>query len=325
MTRFKRQGAFSAARYIERHFPDAQESGDERIVPCLFCDKKKLYVNVAKGVWLCYRCGEKGTMFAFVRAHLGVGDAEAARVLSGFVEPAPAFDAARISKILSGARDGKPKAVSSQASLPEGYRPLPLDTVLGRSAWRYLAGRGVTPDQIATHRIGVSTRGKLSGCVILPVVQGGAPVYWVARKFQRSGNKYLNPLNGETPMSASEVLFNLDVAVLYGRVTLVEGYFDALGEGATGVAMLGKVLHPAQLALLRREALARPGLQVRVKLDEDVQLAHAMNVAMQLMHAGFESVVVDQTIGDPAQRLGVRGSAAYSFPALIGARVGQKT
>ncbi len=317
--RYRQRAAFSSDAYMRRHFPDAKMIGDERAIPCLLCGKPKMSVNVKKGIWACFHCEAKGTMFSFVKLHLKVDDRGAFEVLGGFAEPTPPYDPGEFAKAL------KPAAVElarQEPRLPDGYRALPVDSVIGRRAWDYLAGRGVTADQIATHRIGVATRGRYAGCVILPVIQGGDPVYFVARKFLRSGNKYLNPANGETALTASEVLFNVDVAALFGRVHLVEGYFDALGEGSVGVAMLGKVLHPTQLAVLSRAV--RRDVPVRVKHDDDVALAYSMETARMVADAGYRDVAVERTIGDPAQRLGTRGSEPYTFENLIASKVGGK-
>lgn len=320
MTRFRRVGAFSPSRYVARYFPDALVIGDERAFSCIVCGKAKMSLNTAKSIFACFSCGTKGTMFEFIKLHLKVDDRGAFDVLAGFVEAAPPYDPAEFKRALGPKK--APDARPVEGTMPEGYRPLPLDTVMGRAAWAYLEGRRVTPEQIATHRIGVATRGKLAGCIVLPVLQGGRLVFWLGRKFMRSasGNKYLNPKNGETPLTASEVLFNLDIAVLFGKVTLVEGYFDALAEGRTGVPLLGKRLHAPQLELMRRNV--RRDTPIRVKLDEDTSEAERFEIARQLDWAGFGDVEIVRTIGDPGERLGERGSDGYSFEGYIGSRVG---
>ena len=322
--------AFSVDAYVRRHFGRVTVSGDERVVACPWCVRDKCYWNVRKGVFVCFRCGVRGTSFAFVREHLKASDAEVARVMTGeaYGAGAAAYDPDAIRRLFRGSVGGRlefesasgPAGEAPPAALPPEYHQLPHDSVLGRDAWTYLERRGVTAEQVVTHRIGFAARGRYAGYIILPVLQGGALVYYVGRAFKSAGRRYLNPPNGATPSTASEVLFNLDVAALFGAVTLVEGYFDALAEGVAGVAMFGKVLSVAQLA--RLIATAGPHVAVTVKLDDDVSLAASMTLARQVMDAGFASVTVTQPVGDPAERRGDKLSVAYSFGAYIGARCG---
>ena len=204
------------------------------------------------------------------------------------------------------------------------YHPLPYDSVLGREAWEYLTGRGVTPEQGATHRIGVAVKGRLAGRVVLPVLQGGAMVYYVARAMDGRQPKYLNPDRSEMICGASDVIVNLDVASLHGHVRLVEGYFDMLATAPTGCALLGKSLSPAQLDLLAAAKRAHPSLTVSVMLDGDgtVSRAHALRMAGQLEAVGFRSVPVEVPDGDPGDRQGTREVVPYSLRGLIAARVG---
>ena len=331
---------FSFASYIARWFPDAR-GGDERVVACPVCGgdsqgRPQAHVNVRRGVWVCKRasCGVRGSARDFVRFHLGVDGAELSRIMDGgdYVAPAVPYDAVRLRRMLGGGvlseneapPSGEIKAADYERPAPSlDYHPLPHDSVLGREAWAYLIGRGVTPEQIATHQIGVATRGRLVGRVILPVFRGAEMVYYQARSLASSDpRKYLNPTNGEMLCTAGDVLFGLDVAELFGRVTLVEGYFDALAEGSTGVATFGSWLSNAQLALLAACARRRRMAAV-VKRDGDGTVPRAAMFAMAraVEAAGFVGVRVDVPIGDPAERRGLASSEPYSLRALVAARV----
>lgn len=250
-----------------------------------------------------------------------------------YAAPTAPYDSERLTRLLGHEKGGRhalganyltSAGGQSSGSLPAlDYRLLPHDSVLGREAWAYLMSRGVTPDQVATHRIGLG-RGRLVGRVVLPVVEGGAMVYYVARSFVGREPKYLNAANGEMLRTASEVLFGLGVAELYGRVTLVEGYFDALAEAPVGVATFGSALSDAQVDLLAAACRRRP-LDVVVKRDGDGTVSRAAMFAMarQCAAAGARSVRVDVPVGDPADRLGLASSAPYSLRALVAARVGE--
>lgn len=330
--RYARRPPFSLEAYVSRHFPYAGSS-EERVVDCPACDRREAHVNVRRGVWVCKRasCAERGSARDFVRLHLGVDGAELSRVMAGeaYASVDEAYDAAAIASRVGGDQPRVTGSLMKEAAAlpplaPPDYRRLPHDSVLGREALAYLLGRGVTADQVATHRIGFFSSGPLAGCLMLPVYAGAEMIYYVARAFARPGRRYLNPPNGSMPRTASEVLFGLDVAELYGRGTLVEGYFDALAESPVGVANFGSSLSESQLALVAAAHRRRP-MDWVVKRDGDgsVSRASMFEMARQLADAGARSVRVDVPVGDPGDRLGVASSEPYSFSALIAARCGQ--
>ena len=287
-----------------------------------------LGVDPRRRIFHCFRCdagrglaGDAAVM-ALLAAHLGVSEVEAGRIVEGgeYEAPVPTYDPARIHRLVSSSSSS-----AGGAGRPVlDYRLLPYDSVLGREAWEYLTGRGVTSEQIATHRIGVAVKGRMAGRVILPALQSGSMVYYVARAIDGRQPKYLNPSAEDMPHTASDVIVNLDVAVLYGHVRLVEGYFDMLAMAPTGCALLGKVLSPAQLDLLAAAKRARPSLTVSVLLAGagTVSRAHALRMAGQLEAVGFRGVPVEVPDGDPGDRRGTREVVPYSLRGLIAARVG---
>lgn len=314
-------GRFDLAKYLESVQPlgAVRVSGDERYFPCPFCGKDaKCYANVAKGVFVCFRCGEKGPAVRLVKALSNVDDAGAARIMASRSLTTQAEYSPEALKRQLGLHPRRQVAAFSGDPLPEGYRSLPSpESVVGREAMGYLLGRGVTEAQIAVHRVGFCSRGRYAGYVIVPVVMSGAIVHWVARAFAAPGGKrYLNPANGDTPLTSGQVLFNADVAFLHDRVTVVEGVFDALAEGDASVSPLGKELRPAQLDIFAAHAdrLA----EVVVKVDEDAYVS-AMKMASALQGVGVRWVTVAQPYGDPGERRGVRRRVRYGPEAHVGA------
>lgn len=130
----------------------------------------------------------------------------------------------------------------------------------GSAGWRYLTGRGVTPDQIQERGVRVG-RKKYSGRVVFPVWSRGRVSTFYARAITEDRSpKGLYPKGKNT---IKTVLFGLERADLsVDTCYLVEGVFDVLAieralkllgkPGASNVfATLGPILHESQAALLK--------------------------------------------------------------------------
>ena len=196
--------------------------------------KGKLYLNPAKNVAYCQRCGFK------------TRDAKAFAERYGL-----AIDV----------------AISATASpaLPSLHLPPEYSTnwqtPSGRRAWTYLRRRGIAPATIAGYDLGYCDFGRYAERIIIPIFQDAALVSFQARDYTgRSPIRYLNP-----PGALPSRLFNLDRAARTGVVVLVEGPFDALRLAAYAVALMGKGWNSAKRTQLLR---ARPQT-VLLALDQD--------------------------------------------------------
>src|SRR3990167_277363 len=88
---------FDVGAYVARWFPRSRGPGDERVVPCLRCGREKCYWNARKGVFYCFRCGDRGTSFAYVKMHRGLDDVATARIIAGdTLSPEQRYDAGRL-------------------------------------------------------------------------------------------------------------------------------------------------------------------------------------------------------------------------------------
>lgn len=219
----------------EHQIPYRKTSTGEVRINCPFCNDVKwhLYINEQKRVFHCFRCEQSGSIARLFRF---LADGEPIPTV-----PRPQF--------LSQDED------DADIVLPEGFTTNFTMTQEGRLAWEYLLSRNLTPTQIERYGIGYAMWGKYRGRVIVPITHRGRVVSFVARAYVSGLTpKVLNP-SAEEASPPSHYLFNLDQALFYPKVVLVEGVFDALTTGIVdgeycAVATFGKQLTNRQLAQL---------------------------------------------------------------------------
>jgi hypothetical protein len=83
--------------------------------------------------------------------------------------------------------------------------------------------------------------------ILIPIIQGGKTVSWQARAIGDHPKKYLFP----TGCRKSQYLYNLDTALHYDGIVIVEGLTDVWSVGPDSVALLGKSMSPYQLHILK--------------------------------------------------------------------------
>ncbi len=116
--------------------------------------------------------------------------------------------------------------------------------VRGR-ALDYLHRRGVTEDQIRSHRIGFCVTGRYAYRVVLPIYHGERLLTFVARDFTGEQDvKFLNRKGMKPLWGTDKLLSHLEGCT----VVLYEGIFKALaGERCNTPSIIGDVVHAATL------------------------------------------------------------------------------
>ena len=238
--------------------PDPKLSGDgrEAAIVCPWCGKRKLYVNLTSGLWLCFRCGITGNRVTLAHDVLGTDD----------IPDLPARAPVRLAGI-------PVERLPSEAH--------PLDNPASRwqrPFWDYLRGRGVSPVLVGEYRIHYALIGRYRNRVLIPVTWHGTICGFVARAIDDRQPKTLNS-NG-----ALDIPFNLDRMNRRQPIVLVEGVFDALRLPTMAVATLG-----ARLSLGQREALAAVDPEVITVLRDGDRAGRTRTVqdARDLLGAGF--------------------------------------
>jgi DNA primase len=193
--------------------PKAKKSGGyEYMIVCPFhADKNpSLQVNVAKGLFRCFGCGEKGNAAKLVKQ---IKKSLSWKEAADYFEP---FDT--------------PDHTVFEMRLPDEYHVLFGTTRVGaegKKAFRYLTTRGVTPRHIRQFALGYCVTGRYARRVIVPVYTNNQLRSFVARDYTgKAEKKVLYPPGAYTSMS----LFGYDYAVATNAQTVVvcEGWADAL-------------------------------------------------------------------------------------------------
>lgn len=151
---------------------------------------------------------------------------------------------------------GAAEAVSDPGRLFGSMAPLRPDS----DGWRYLTGRGMTPDQIQERGVRWG-RKRYRGRVVFPVWSGGKVSTFYARAVDESRKpKGLYPPGKDTIKGVLYGLERADFSFEWGVIS--EGVIDALAIeralkllkrpwACNSFATLGPILHPEQAVLLR--------------------------------------------------------------------------
>lgn len=217
-----------------RHLTVVHQGSEECMCTCPFCEgRSSLGFNDVKGVWICFRCGEKGTAKTLVEKLQGV-----------YTEPEVALE--NLSRELrSLERDVQP----GQKSLPESYLRRFHQNGRVHRLWRERGFDGPTCDlwelgyDFLTARLALPFRdpftGELAG-IIFRATDGSIPRYQYPKGFSRSSSLYGSWIVGA---SSSH------------HVVLVEGPTDAIRVYQTSslsAAQYGSSLCSGQVRLLHR-------------------------------------------------------------------------
>jgi len=207
----------------------------------------KMWINLDSGVYVCYRCDEKGGVVKFVMKVLSCGFTTALRLLKGSINPA---DLNLMSLTLHNEEivmetEDEDKEIELPYSYEQIKGPLP-----------YLAERGVPWELAMNLGWGISKAGYTKDRIIVPTFQKDRVVFWQARDILNKSHpdygdkkKYRKVLNPKG-VSARKVLYNYDNAKKYKKLVLVEGFMDCVKVGMNCMATNGKKLHARQVELL---------------------------------------------------------------------------
>lgn len=214
---------------------DFYQLKQEHLFFCPKCNhhKRKLSLNVEKNVFKCWVCDYSGnTIYRLIRQYGSYKQKHAWRELTDQV------DISSFSEILFQDQE-KTEDNESHITLPEEFvslanKNLPYSALQARN---YLTLRGVSKKDILFWKIGYCPKGKYSNRIIIPSFgTTGRCNYYVARTYDKSKRKYLNP------PSSKNMIFNHLYLDFDAPITLVEGIFDAIISGPNSVPLLGSTL-----------------------------------------------------------------------------------
>ncbi len=198
-------------------------------------------VDKEKGLFLCFSCGENGTILDLVMRTTNRTYFEAARVISNAAKVINFSD--RIEKSI------EPKEEFEEFD-PVLVRKLHNTLLETEEGLNYYNGRHIDLDAMKHFKLGYSANQKM---VTVPVYSHtGVCVGFVARSIE--GKSFKN----STGLPRNKVLFNLN-NVKHKNIAIVESSFDAIRLwqlNIPAVATLGATLGKNQIDLLRKYALS---------------------------------------------------------------------
>lgn len=258
-------------QWCVKHLSVKSRFGDEVLTLCPFHDNKttpSCSVNMRKGLFVCYSCGEKGHISKMAK-----------RVGSPLTA---VYDAGAIGQGLDRLRT-LGEASEAVQRLPESW----LDRFKWEKPHRYWTEeRGFDPETCRQWKLGYDSSHN-AGTIPIRDVQGN--VLGVVRRHigrLRPGMpRYMYPKG----FKISWHLFgaHLMTGVKAEQVVLTEGSLDAIAMNEAGfhaVALLGARLHPHQLTIMSGFDVDR----VTLMLDNDEAGIHAAQVvSSQLQAEGF--------------------------------------
>lgn len=231
--------------YLETNFTTSTASGGSQIVvhdDCPFCGAGggRIYVDVAKQVGICFKCGQGFSGVSFVAAREGVSKAKAASLIGGSAD-----------RYVSGC-DGK-KIEQGDPWWPQ-CEPLPPEASI------YMATRGFDADFCTMMGLSYSPFNTAIGDhifwtakrVIIPIYnRAGEAIGWQGRDISGKAKfKYFI----QPGFNARESLYNIHNIQAGAPVIVVEGIMDAWGWIRAGfinvVATYGKKISNEQVLML---------------------------------------------------------------------------
>jgi hypothetical protein len=278
----------SFERYVSAKFGKFRKgkgkSGVEYMVCCPFCvsngeptkDRKyKLYMNPNKGIYRCWRCDASGQL----------------RNIFGEIKELENIAPAAVQQ---------PTAIPTDITMP-GDLSLLTNLELGHPAIEYLTeARAVSFDPAEvqnTFGARYCHHGRVFGGIynttntlIFPIFLNGTLVGWQSRmladpdqlteeymaiagfKKDENGEWIRPPKYFTSPgFPKGEVVFNWDVATKTPYLVIVEGVFDAMAIGPSGIATLGKGVTERQILNILDFCKNRLDVRVIIMLDDDAQ------------------------------------------------------
>ena len=278
---------------------------------CPFCidrkgdesDQRKLWINIDKGMVVCYRChyGSQGLAWFFRCLNGGVIRLEELRLLKGeapLLAEGTTVDDAVYELLFS---RSKPNVQTLKpVALPDEYVSLTQCYLGNRRARNYLKRRGIPKFRARDYSVGYCETGEYANFLIFPVFQFGQVVYFTNRYCGNRKLKTKNPPNVEGYYTAGSVLLNYDSVLGRRRVVLVEGAFDCMAYGRDAIASVGRTLSSAQVTLI--EYLVHNGLQeLVISYDSDAVLETKKAYEALVGRVPKVSVVLLDS-GDPHER-----------------------
>ena len=236
-----------------------REGTNQLLFKCPSCDhhKKKLSINIEKGLFKCWVCDWSGrNLYKILRRY---GTYHQKQTWRRFDQQT---DINHFAEKLFGIEES---TTQQKINLPSGFVSLAnlnLPSTASR-AINYLESRGTTKKDILKWKIGYCSEGEYSSRIVIPSFDLDGDVnYYVGRTYANSWPKYTNP------KISKNIIFNHLYLDFDEDVVLVEGVFDAIKAGHNSVPLLGSTI--TESSNLFKE-IAKNDTPVYLALDSDAR------------------------------------------------------
>jgi len=273
-------------QFLESKGCDLQRigQGNEHIMLCPQCGKRKLSVNSSKNKFQCWRCGIGGG-FEFLCKFLGIRTEQLS----------PDYRQLRLKQL----KQIEKVPLTGAMELPEGTTILRRgkESFFQKKAYAYLNGRGITDEMIEKWSLGYCMEGDYAGYIIIPVPNESNQIRsFQARRFYGVGMKSKNPPGAE------KCIFNLNYAKGHRTIVVEEGPFDAMvthwlmtRNNISAVGLLGHTCSPLQAKII---ANLKPDI-LYIALDPDISFEEANKMGGTFRAEGVEDVRICSPLKDP--------------------------
>lgn len=288
------------------------EGKTELLTNCALCfdERPRLYIEADTGLWMCFRCGEKGNLLSLLVRQVELPFATA-YPLADSIGAKPAVDAP---VVIEAHRPPPPSSVR----LPPAF----IRDDGSKYAGDYFASRGLSQRLVAEVGAGYCLTGYYAHRVIVPVVTQGALRTWVGRSWRPlEKKKVLMAVESQ----ASRALFGYDLLVEqrghWNELIIVEGVFDALRLWDLGyretIATLGAHITDVQMALMKR---LRPDHVIVMRDADEAGDIAAIQEGRILLSNMFNVSIAHLTPGsDPGEATGrdIKAALAGAIPVTL--------
>lgn len=285
-----------------------QELGEEKYAGmetrfcCPFCQERKykFYVHNEKGLWICFKCEEKGNPLSFVTEYYNVTFPEAVDILATYDydvtlerdnQHTPAQYGNDLSEeeqlLLFISREGQPYAEENNTRFTCPPPPTNCKALVSNFEnpeafpfFTYLHKRGVTLDHIKAHNISYVTYGEVelvdgrkmnlvNHVVFYTFDDKRKPLYWNTRSIDPSPFiKSFNAPSRTGEYSKNNTIFNLNNAKHADKLVIHEGVFNSFMTPGCGVATFGKMVTDEQVDMILKATYDRQ-VPIYLYLDTD--------------------------------------------------------
>lgn len=341
---------------LKQELGSSKGAGGEIRFNCPFCGEHdhKFYVHKELGLWICFKCSEKGNPVSFVMLYYSATFPEAVDILATYdydvkAERDNQYTPAQYGSDLSPeeqlllfiSREGRPFEDQNKVKYTCPPPPTNCKSLVANfnnpeafPFFAYLHSRGTTIEQIKKHNISYVTHGQvqltdgrqmdlINHLVFFTFDDKGKPLYWNTRSIEKSPLiKSFNAPAKETEYSKNNTIFNLNNAKHTDKIVVNEGVFDSMTVGDSGVATFGKKVTDNQIDLLV-EASRLNNIPIYLFLDDDAAKETTQTVEKLQERVEAPLYLIINKTGMDANKMGPEASQELIKNAILADTEGQ--